>query len=91
MKSHKSIGINKLISPIIIQNNENEKKNESPLSEKKILVRPVIKPQPLNLNLITEINGKPMNKKETLFHANMDFFGKSYVNKLNASDISFSK
>ena len=48
MKSHKTFSLNKLISPIIIQNNENEKKNESPSTEKKILIRPIFKPQPLN-------------------------------------------
>ena len=91
MKSQKNIRLNKLIGPTLIQYNENEKKNESPSSDSKISVKPIIKPKPLNINIINGINNKSMNKKEIMFNQNIKYYGNSYSPKYYISDKPFSK
>ena len=90
MKNQKRHCFTKLIVPKIIQYNENEK-NESPSSDSKISVKPIIKPKPLNINLITEINNKLIRKKDELIRQNFDLFGKTFNQKTYISDYSFSK
>ena len=67
------------------------KKNESLSSDSKMSVKPIIKPNPLNINIINGINNKAMNKKEVMIGQNMEYYGNPYNPKLYMSDIPFSK
>ena len=91
MINQKSICGTKLIAPKLIHYNENEKKNESPSSDSKMSVKQIIKPKPLNINLITGINNKIMSKKEELIKPKFDLYGKPFNQKIYMSDYSFSK
>ena len=90
MKNQKKHCFTKLIAPKIIQYNENEK-NESPSSDSKISVKPIIKPKPLNINLINGINNKLMCKKDELIRPKFDLYGKTFNQKTYMLDNSFSK
>ena len=80
----------KLIVPVIPQYNENEKKNESLISDSKMSVKPIIRPKPLNLKLITESNNKSKNRKEDFSQPHMDYLWKAYNQKIIQNN-SFSK
>ena len=54
-------------------------------------VKQIIKPKPLNINLITGINNKIMSKKEELIKPKFDLYGKPFYQKIYMSDYSFSK
>ena len=54
-------------------------------------VKQIIKPKPLNINLITGINNKIMSKKEELIKPKFDLYGKPFNQKIYMSDYSFSK
>ena len=82
MKSQKNISLNQLITPKLIQYNENEKKNESLSSDEKISVKPIIKPQPLNLTLINRINCKSINKKVDLLYEELNIYRNQYNHEL---------
>ena len=81
----------KLIVPVIPQYNENEKKNESPPSDKKISIKPIIRPEPLNINLINGINGKSINKKGEVLYQTMNFYGTQYSPRIFMHDNYISK
>jgi len=72
----------KLIVPVIPQYNENEKKNESLISDSKMSVKPIIRPKPLNLKLITESNNKSKNRKEDFSQPHIDYLWKAYNQKI---------
>ena len=91
MKSQRNIRIKKLIAPKLIQYNENEKKNESPSSDSKLSVKPIIKPKPLNINIINSINNKSMNQKEFMCNKNLEYYGNPYSPKYYMTDNPFSK
>ena len=82
MLSQKNISLSQLITPKLIQYNENEKKNESLSSDKKLSVKPVIRPQPLNLKLINGINGKSINKKGDLLYKELNLYENQYNHEL---------
>ena len=81
----------KLIAPILNNYYENENKNESPTSDSTISVKHIIKPKPLNIKLITELNNRTLDKKEDIPQTNLNFYGKLYNQKLYKSNSSFSK
>ena len=67
-----------------------KKKNESQIYDSKMSVKPIIRPKPLNLKLITESNNKTKNKKEDFSQPHMDYLWKAYNQKI-IPDNSFSK
>ncbi len=91
MINKQNLCLNKLITPKLIQYNENEKKNESPPSDKKISIKPIIRPEPLNINLINGINGKSMNKKGEVLYQTMNFYGTQYSPRIFMHDNYISK
>ena len=91
MINQKNICRNKLIVPKLIQYNENAKKNESLSSDSKISVKPIIKPKPLNINLLNGRNNKIMNINEDLLKQNMELYGNSYNHQIYMADNIFSK
>ena len=91
MLSQKNICLSQLISPKINHYNENQKKNENPWSDKILSVKPIIRPQPLNLNIINEINGKSMNKKGELLYEALNIYGNHNNPKLSSHEKYFPK
>ena len=91
MINQKNICGTKLIAPQLIHYNENEKKNESPSSDSKISVKPIIKPKPLNINIINSKNNKVMNIKEDLCKQNMELYGNAYNHQIYMANNSFPK
>ena len=91
MINQKNIARNKLIVPKLIQYNENAKKNESLSSDSKISVKPIIKPKPLNINLLNGRNNKIMNINEDLLKQNMELYGNPYNHQIYMADNIFSK
>jgi len=81
----------KLIAPFLNNYYENENKNESPTSDSTISVKNIIKPKPLNIKSLTELNNRAFDKKEDIPQANLNFYGKLYKQKLYKSNSSFSK
>ena len=54
-------------------------------------VKPIIKPKPLNINLINGKNNKVMNIQEDLIKQNMELYGNPYNHQIYMADKSFSK
>ena len=91
MINQKNISRTKLITPKLIQYNENDKKNEVPSSDLKISVKNIIKPKPLNINLINGKNNKVMDINEDLLKQNMELYGNRYNHQIYMVDNTFSK